>query len=120
MKHKKYQVIFDTENSICGTEVDEFDTAKSIMLDCYVTWLCDEQSEWKIEEVDGNWIPRPTKEQIESYDMMIDNCTCWIAKLKEDEQTYYDEKMNYYFMSNEDANDINWLHWEELKEKYGW
>lgn len=52
--------------------------------------------------------------------MMIENCTCWIAEWKPDEHTYYDEKMNYYFMSDEDANRINWLLWDELKRKYNW
>lgn len=119
--HEKYQLVIDTEDTTYGIEYDDFDDAKVRMLDIYESWIVEERSKWAWSKEDGeNYKLCPTEEQIESWDMMIENCTCWIAKWKPDEHTYYDEKMNYYFMSDKDAYNINWLPWDELKKKYNW
>lgn len=117
-KPKKYQVICDTDN--CTDSVgttDDFDEAVYSMKETYINWIFDQQIDWKFYE---NHIPHPTEKQIEDWDYMIETCTCWIAEWNEELQEYYSEKMDYYFLSDDDANKINWLTWDKLKAKYNW
>lgn len=119
-KRKKYCAIFDTEDMTDSLGYfDDLEKAYNMIVTCYESWIemynCD--NAWM---VDDNGVPHPTEEQIEDWNSMIWNCTCWVAQWDEDEQDYYDEKMNYLFMSDEDAYSIDWLEWDELKEKYGW
>jgi len=115
--HKRYQVVYDFGCSDGVNEFDNFEDAKDDAINTLVEWICDEQYTW---EVDKDGVPHPTDEQIDSWDIMINECCIYVREWKEDEQTYYDEKMNYWFPSYEEENDINWLEWEALKKKHNW
>lgn len=117
-KHKKYCLVFDTDSCTDGAEFDDFEAAKATMIDIYISWATDESADWKTKEENNRWILNPTEEQIEEWDYMIESCTCWIAEWNEEEKTYYDDDMNYYFLSNEECEEINWQYWDEIVKKY--
>lgn len=113
-EHKKYCMIFNTSDCTDGVEYDDFEEAKYAAREVLTNWIHDEQCKW---EFDVNGIPHPTEEQIEEWDMMIEECSTYVAEWNEEEQDFYDEKMNYWFP---EEDDVDWLEWEELKKKYGW
>lgn len=120
-EHKRYCLVWDAESFTDGQEFDDFDEAVRTMKDIYTSWIGSEQMFWNFGKGYGEeYVPLPTEKQIEAWDYMIENCICWIAEWKEDEKTYYDEKMNYFFLSDDECGALDWLIWDEFKAKYGW
>lgn len=45
--HEKYQLVIDTEDTTYGIEYDNFNEAKTRMIDVYESWLVEEQTNWE-------------------------------------------------------------------------
>ena len=109
----EYCMIFDTDNVTDGIEFESLEAAKCDAFDIYILWEGEEM--WNWEMVDG--IPRPTEEQIENWDYMIDNCYCHVAKWVPEEDSYSE---TVWEPSDKELSDIGWDYWANLKERYGW
>lgn len=110
----KYRMVYDMGHTIDGIDYDDFQAACDNAIETMCNWKAEEMSGW---DIDSNGIPHPTEKQIESWDTMINECCCYVAKWNEEVQDFYDEKMNYWYPSDED---VEWLYWEEMKKKYNW
>jgi hypothetical protein len=111
--HKRYCMVFNTEDCTDGIEFDTFEEAKIDMEETYVNWRINEMSSWKTDE-NGN--PCPTPEQIEGYDYMIDNCCCYISEWDE-ESGCYNDMDNSYWMPDEELEEIGYVEWDKLKKQ---
>lgn len=113
---KKYCMIFDMGHTVDGIEHDDFEQAKVDAIDTLLTWIADETRNWKLDE---NYIPRPTEEQIDSWDTMINDCCVYVVQWDETSNEW-DDVDNAWFPPYEIENEINWLEWADLKNKYNW
>lgn len=119
--HKQFCMVFDMGHSVDGVEFDTLEAAKTDAIETLIQWMIDEAAEWKTEtKEDGiSVIPYPTKEQIESWDDMINTCCVYVVEWDEAENDWQDMD-NAWFPSYEDENEIGWMEWRELKKKCGW
>lgn len=104
---KEYCMCWSTDDCDDGIEFESFEAAKNDALDTYIIWMIEEDRNWKF--VDG--IPCPTKEQIDSWDYMIDNCYCHVAKWSSEDNAYSDI---VWEASDEELNAIGWKYIDEL------
>ena len=114
--HKQYCMIWESENTCDGTEFNTEQEAKDNALNTLMEWLIQEQAEWSVDE---KGIPHPTEKQIENYNYMISNYSVCVVEWNEEVNAYNDTDYGWY-PSSDDENEINWLLWEELKQKYNW
>lgn len=111
--HKKYCMIFDTDSDCAGVEFDDFEAAKSDMIDTYINWAVEEMRDWT---TNAKGELNPTEEQIENYDYMIDNCCCYIVEW-DDELDDYEDSDNAYWLPQQELDEIGYIEWIHLKEK---
>ena len=111
-QHKQWLMVWNTEDCTDGIEFDTEEEARDAMCETYIQWELEETAAWKC---DDNGTLYPTEEQIEHWDMMIENCYCcvteWDDMIDEWMDTYY-----AYNLSNEELKQILWVEYEELKE----
>lgn len=121
---KRYIVIWNTEDCCDSTRIEftTLEAAKNEAKDVYYEWMSNKQDNWSVifsEDKDG-YIPAPTKDQIEEWDNMIDNCYAYIREL--DKNGNIIDKENYYkfWLSDDELKEIGWMEWSELKERNNW
>lgn len=114
--NKRYQVIYDTENFTDSTGFFySLEEALNIAKDTLISWMTEEQSNWKIE----NGILKPTKKQIEDWNYMIDTCEAYVVDLgydgnnseEKETETYYCVDGHYY-PSLKIVESLGWKYWE--------
>jgi len=108
---KEYMMIFDMEHTVDGVAFETLEEAKSDAMDTYLLWIAEETAKWKCSE---KGIPMPTEEEIESWDMMVENCICYVAKRDPETGEYTDTVWN---ATDEELHEIGWDYWEELSKE---
>ena len=96
----RYKVIYDGGDFIDGTDWHEtleeaIDVAKEIL----GSWVCEERYHWHR--------PTPTDEEVEKFNMMIDECGVWV----EEEGHEEDEDWRYY-LTDEEYNEVGWMYYD--------
>ncbi len=109
--NKLYEVIFDIGHSIDGKIYKDKEQAINMAEDILLTWGMDGRGLWKWEERNGKIFPNPTQEQIDQYDAMIMDCSCWVEERTEKESVEI-------WPSAEDLYELDWLTWNEYLAKY--
>lgn len=121
---KRYIIIWNTED-YCDSIRIEFTTleaAKNEAKDVYYEWMSNKQDNWSVifsKDKDG-YIPAPTKDQIEEWDNMIDNCYAYIRELDKNGNIINKEDYYKFWLSDDELKEIGWMEWSELKERNNW
>lgn len=115
----KYMLVFDNEHTCDGYELPWAETeeaAKEELKDTYIEWEMEEMWHWNFTE---NGIPIPTEDQIESWDCMYWNCSCWLVPFNEETGKYSEDEDDEIYLTNEELEEIGWMEWEKYVEKWG-
>lgn len=113
MEHKKYCMIYETDCTADGVEFDDFESAKAEAIEIYTSWVCEEIADWTFNDTGK---PLPTEKQIEDWDYMYDNCSCYVVEWDEEKQEYEDID-DAYFIPDEELREIGWMEWSEIVKK---
>lgn len=117
---KRYTVVWNTEHC-CDSIRIEFTTleaAKDKVKEIYLEWLTAEQMNWNINK--ESFKPIPTKNQIEKWDNMIDNCYAYIRELDKNGNIINNNDYYKFWLSDDELKEIGWAEWSELKERNNW
>ena len=104
IERKPFEVAWSTGDTSDGYYCDSFEEAKDNALDTLATWQTIQIAEFKDPL-------HPTKEEIEQYNYMIDNCYVEIYKYNENT----DEYEECWEPSYEDEKFVGWVYWDELE-----
>lgn len=110
MGHKRYCLVYNTFDTIDGIEFNTFEEAKANMIDQYINWEIEETEKWKVE----NNELKPTGQQIDSWNAMVDECWCSIVEWDKKKEKYEDPD-DGYTLSARVLDEIGWKWWEELE-----
>lgn len=117
---KRYTVVWNTEYC-CDSIRIEFTTleaAKNEVKEIYLEWLTAVQMNWNINK--ENFKPILTKDQIEEWDNMIDNCYAYIRELDKNGNIINKEDYYKFWLSDDELKEMGWMEWSELKERNNW
>ncbi len=104
-----YRMVYDGDSFIDGVDFDTLDVAKNDALDTLIQWQSEEVEHWSY---DSDGIMQPTEDEIESWDMMIANCSVWVEQY--DPNT--DEYETVWEPSYEDEKSVGWVEWSEYEK----
>ena len=101
MKHKAYEVVYNTEHISGSFTLISVDAAISTAIDILGEWMMQERNEWDPDT------GIPTQEQIDSWNHMIGTSTVFVYERKpgKDEP---DEEDVIWDMNDNDLREIGW------------
>lgn len=115
----KYMLIWDTDNCCDGYEIGDYDSeeeAKEALKECYIEWEIQEIWNWKFSE---SGMPMPTTEQINDWDAMYWNCSCYLVPFDEELGSYSEGEYDEIYLNDKEHEEIGWMEWNELAKKWG-
>ena len=101
-----YLVVWNTEDCCDGFGCESLGVAKNEVMDLYLNWKVWEQEKW-------NDIYRPTEEELDDYNYMINENYAYVQKYNPDTDEYEEE----WWASDEDLEGIGW---EEIESVEAW
>ena len=121
---KRYIVVWNIKDCCDSTRIEftTLEAAKNEAKDIFYEWMNDEQDNWSVifsEDKDG-YIPVPTKDQIEEWNNMINNCYVYIRELDKNGNIINKEDYYKFWLSDDELKEIGWMEWSELKERNNW
>lgn len=118
-KPAPYRMIYDGDHFIDGTDCASLEAAIGAAKDTLIMWQQEEWAEKKWEWDDKACCYHPTEEQIEDWDYMIDNMGCYVVEYTGDEEYDGYTSLEYavWPKTDQDLEEIGWMHWEDYVRK---
>lgn len=99
-----YRVLWETDDCVDSFQSTSLGQAKQDALDLLIEWETQEMADWKQCS--------PMKDQIDSWDFMIDTCWVSVVEYESEDSELYDE---VWAPNDEDLDRIGWKYYEELE-----
>lgn len=109
----RYMMIYDGGSFIDGIGYDSLQEAINAAEDTLCEWEAEQQGTWNMEDDK----PSPTQEQIDAWDSMIYDCSCYVVEWDYENWEYPGADYAVWPTSDEDLENLGWVTYDELQRR---